>query len=92
MSGRRDADEGDDGDAGKKLLNQLVRRRLEVSVRNGQPNVVIDLLQYAVTTGNRRVAARVPNRSNPPRHRGLPVHAEGHGAGGHRLGSRSKAW
>ena len=51
MSGRREADEGDDGDAGKRLLNQLVRRRLEVSVRNGQPNVVIDLLRYAVTKG-----------------------------------------
>ena len=49
MAGRREADEGDEGDAGNRLLNRLVREPLEVSVRNGQPNVVIDLLQYAVT-------------------------------------------
>ena len=52
MSGRRGANEGDEGDAGNRLLNRLVREPLEVSVRNGQPNVVIDLLQYAVTKGD----------------------------------------
>ena len=174
MSGRRGANEGDEGDAGNRLLNRLVREPLEVSVRNGQPNVVIDLLQYAVTkgdgganagsgarvfeltagrerriilalrngilgtgvtslralgrgrrpaghlapvppgaarrerrhlrgrrggrfrrrrhAGNRRVAARVPNQSNPPRHRAVPVQAKGHGSRGRRLGSGSKAW
>ena len=46
MSGRRDPNEGDDGEAGNRLLNRLVRRPLEVTVRNGQPNVVIDLLQW----------------------------------------------
>ena len=175
MANRRDPDEGDEGDAGKRLLNQLVREPLEVTVRNGQPNVVIDLLRYAVTkgggganagsgarvfeltdgrerriilalrngilgtgvtslralrdrgrgrrpaghlalvppgaarrerrhlrgrrggrfrrrrhAGNRRVAARVPARSNPPRHRAVPVQAEGLGPGGRRLGNGSK--
>ena len=52
MSGRRDANEDDEGEAGTRLLNTLVREPLEVSVRNGQPNVVIDLLQYAVTKGD----------------------------------------
>ena len=51
MSGRRDANEGDEGEAGTRLLNTLVREPLEVSVRNGQPNIVIDLLRYADAKG-----------------------------------------
>ena len=47
-------------------------------------------LRETVARGNRRWIDRVPNRADPPRHRGLPVQAEGLGAGGRRLGSGSK--
>ena len=46
MSGRRDSNEGDEGEAGIRLLNQLVRTRLLVSVRAGQDNVETNLLRY----------------------------------------------
>ena len=46
MSGRRDPNEGDEGEAGIRLLNQLVRTRLLVSVRAGQDNVETNLLRY----------------------------------------------
>ena len=45
MSGRRDSNEGDEGEAGIRLLNQLVRTRLLVSVRAGQDNVETNLLR-----------------------------------------------
>jgi len=51
MAGRRKANDGDNGEAGKSLLYKLVREPLEVSVRNRQGNRVIDLLRYAVTKG-----------------------------------------
>jgi len=51
MSGRRDPNEGDEGEAGIRLLNQLVRTRLLVSVRAGQDNVETNLLRYTYVKG-----------------------------------------
>ena len=47
MSGRRDPNEGDEGEAGTRLLNTLVRTRLLVSVKAGQNNIETNLLRYA---------------------------------------------
>ena len=51
MSGRRDANEGDEGEAGTRLLNTLVRTRLLVSVRAGQDNIETNLLRYTYVKG-----------------------------------------
>ena len=46
MSGRRKPNSGDEGEAGTRLLNTLVRRRLLVSVKAGQGNVETNLLNF----------------------------------------------
>uniref|UniRef100_A0A7S4A5Y1 Uncharacterized protein n=1 Tax=Pelagomonas calceolata TaxID=35677 RepID=A0A7S4A5Y1_9STRA len=51
MSGRRDANEGDEGEAGTRLLNTLVRTRLLVSVKAGENNIETNLLRYAYVKG-----------------------------------------
>ena len=59
MAGRRKETSDDEGPAGKDTLAGLLKETLEVTVRNGQPNITIKLLDYANAKAPRAASAAI---------------------------------